>query len=182
MEITVDRDIRIESVKEIHADEIFELTERNREFLNKWLPWVKYTKSKKDTLIFIEESMERIKNKTSLQTTIFYKGKTAGLIGLVEISFIRNVTEIGYWLGEEFTGKGIMTKACEAITDHTFINTGLNRINILCDIKNEKSRMIPERLGYFNQGILERDGVVNGEFVSHYHFVMWRDKWKKRKV
>ncbi len=181
MEIIVDREIRLEAVKETHADEIFKLTERNREFLKKWLPWVKYTKSKKDTLNFLEESIKRMNSKTGLQTTIFYKGKTAGLIGLVEISYLRNQTEIGYWLGEEFTGKGIMTKSCGALTDYTFLNTVLNRINILCDINNEKSRMIPERLGYYNQGILERDGIVNGEFVSHYHFVMWRDKWRKRK-
>lgn len=175
MKIEIDSELYLELLNESHAPEIFDLTEKNRVYLDKWLPWVKYTKSKEDTLIFIKNSTEQFKNKTGLQTVIKYKNQIAGLIGLVEVSYLRNVTEIGYWLGEEFTGKGIMTRSCKALTDHTFREFKVNRINIICDVNNTASQNVPKRLGYFNQGILKNDKYLNGEYGDHFHFVMWRN-------
>ncbi len=179
MKIEIDSELHLELLNESHAPEIFELTERNRLYLDKWLPWVKYTKSKEDTLMFIKNSTEQYKNKTGMQTVIKYKDKITGLIGLVEISYVRNVTEIGYWLGEEYMGKGIMTMACKALTDHTFDNFNVKRINIICDVNNTASQNVPARVGYFNQGILKRDNFLNGEYIDHYHFVMRRHEWEK---
>lgn len=45
----------------------------------------------------------------------------AGVVGIVPMQGIYRLTaEIGYWLGEPFWGKGIMTEAVRLLTDYVF--------------------------------------------------------------
>src|SRR5687768_3552405 len=56
-------------------------------------------------------------------------GEAAGAIGITpgEDVFRLNA-EMGYWLAEEYWGKGIMTNVINAMVKHTFENFGLKRI------------------------------------------------------
>jgi len=59
-----------------------------------------------------------------------YKGNFAGLIGFNNVDWERKCTSIGYWLGESFQGKGIMTKALETFINYAFSTMHLNKIEI----------------------------------------------------
>lgn len=174
----INDELRMEFLEESFAEEIFRLTDKNRKYLKKWLPWVEKTVKAEDTLIFIKNSVDNHVKGSSFNCAVFYKNKIAGVIGLTEISKFSNGTEIGYWLGKEFTGKGIMTKACKTLTEYCFDVLKLSRINIRCEKNNKASRRIPERLGYFKQGILKKDGYLNGKYVDHVQYVMYKREWK----
>ena len=47
---------------------------------------------------------------------IWYKGAIAGQIGYGNLDWNDRRTEIGYWLGASFQGKGLVTKSCRAMT------------------------------------------------------------------
>ncbi len=53
MKLVIDKNLKLELLSFSHASELFRLTDDNRKFLNKWLPWVKHTNSVKDTKEFI---------------------------------------------------------------------------------------------------------------------------------
>lgn len=56
--------------------------------------------------------------------------------------------EIGYWLAVTHTGRGLATRAADALTRVAFDVLRVERIEIRCDRYNGASVRIPERLGY----------------------------------
>ncbi|MBL8007500.1 MAG: GNAT family N-acetyltransferase [Ignavibacteria bacterium] len=176
--IKVSSNIKLELIRKSHAKELFALTDSNRKYLRKWLPWVDGNVSVNETMAFIIRSIRQNKRNDGFNCAVLYKGKISGVIGLTEISRFNNRTEIGYWLGEEFTGKGIMTKSCKALADYCFKKLKVNRIIIRCEVNNKKSRMIPERLGFFKQGILKHDGIRNGRYLNLVQYSVYKNEWK----
>ncbi|MBI4080374.1 MAG: GNAT family N-acetyltransferase [Candidatus Levybacteria bacterium] len=43
---------------------------------------------------------------------------------------------------------------------------------------NEKSRAIPERLGFIKEGASRESGLISGKFVDHYWYSLLADEWK----
>lgn len=86
--------------------------------------------------------------------TIFSQNKIAGVIGFNQIDTVNSVGYIGYWLGEKYNGKGIMTKSVQELVEIGYSYYSLNRIDIRCAVENSRSRAIPERLGFQNEGII----------------------------
>ena len=58
------------------------------------------------------------------------------------------VLEIGYWLAEDAQGKGLMTEAAAALTRVAFSFAHAPRVEIRCEPANERSRGVPQRLGF----------------------------------
>lgn len=177
MKISIEKDLYLELLNESHAKELFELTDKNRKYLKKWLPWVDGTQTVADTESFIKLSKKQQRSKKGLQFTIKYKNKICGMTGLVFINNQDKRTEIGYWLSSKHTGKGIMTKSCKALIDHCFNNLNLNKILIRCAPGNKASIGIPERLNFTREGLLREDTVLNGKFEDSILFTMLRKEW-----
>jgi len=87
------------------------------------------------------------------------------MIGLHSIDWANRKTSIGYYVAKEAQGKGIVTRSVRAVLDYAFRELELNRVEIRCGVSNWKSRAIPERLGFTNEGII-RDGEW---LYDHYH-------------
>ncbi|MEO8663893.1 MAG: GNAT family protein [Ignavibacteria bacterium] len=177
LNISINEDLKLELIKDSHAQEIFNLTEANRDYLREWLPWVDATKSVNDTSEFIKISKGQFKKNNGFQLVIKYQDELAGLIGLHYLNNLHKHTEIGYWLAENFTGKGIMTMACRRLTDHCFEDLNLNRVVIKCAEENHRSWAIPERLGFKKEGILRQEIYMNKKFVDHILYAMLREEW-----
>lgn len=146
--------LRILSVLDYKA--IYYGIDQNRAFLKKWLPFVDMTKSDKDTLAFVKSIVDDVERRQEV-FTIWYEGEFAGLVGLKEIDYLNRKLEIGYWLIERMTGKGIMTLSVEKLIDFVFEKLEMNRIQIKCAVGNNSSSAIPKKLGFQFEGI-ERQG------------------------
>lgn len=178
MKINPDDKIKIELINESHAEELFTLTDNNRNFLKQWLPWLDGTQTVNDTLNFIKKSIMRNEENDGFENIIKYDERIAGIAGLHYISHNNRKTEMGYWLAKEFNGKGIMTYACSKIIEYCFEKINLNRIEIRCAVNNIRSRGIPERLNFRNEGILRQEIFLNGKFVDHVLYALLREEWK----
>lgn len=62
--------------------------------------------------------------------------------------------EMGYWLGEEFCGKGYITEAAAVMSRVGLEIENAPRVEIHCDEENGASANIPRKLGYSLDGIL----------------------------
>lgn len=179
MEIKIDEDIVLKSFTIDDAEERYRIIDTNREFLKKWLGWLDFYHSSQDVIDFTNVCLNNEKKQISLPLAIYYKEKFAGSIELKDLDFKNKKTEIGYWLAEEFTGKGIMTRSTKIMVDYAFDNLELNKITILVATENFASQAIPERLGFIKEGTLSDNECLYGKFVDNYIYGMTKKNWRK---
>lgn len=72
-----------------------------------------------------------------------------------------------------------MTKACKACIDYAFNELKLHRLEIRCAVENERSRAIPERLGFTNEGTIREAEWLYDHFVDHVVYGMLEREWKR---
>ncbi len=174
----LDDDTELRLLENQHAEELFALTDQNREHLRKWLPWLDGNRSIADTRAFITRSLIQYANNGGFPTGIWFKGALAGVIDYNTIDWSNRTARIGYWLGASFQGKGLMTKACRALIDYAFSELKLNRVEIRCATGNKRSRAIPERLGFTQEGTVRQAEWLYDRFVDHAVYGMLASKWQ----
>lgn len=130
------------------AAEVFRVINTEREYLGKWLPFVQNTRSINDTVDFITYSMAAAITMDELVFKITYNGDFAGLIGFRNADKQRRHIELGYWLGEQFQHKGIVTQCVTVVSNLIFTRFGFCEVLIKCAVENYASRKIPESTGF----------------------------------
>jgi len=176
-EAAVDDEVVLRLLEPRHARALFNLIDRNREHLGYWFPWVEQTKAAADSEAFIREGLEGFAKDDGFQTGIWLNGELVGVIGLQSVLKRFKSTEIYYWLGAEYEGRGIMTKACCYLCSYLFRELNLNRIEIRCSEPNKRSRAIPERLGFTQEGKLRRMGYTKEGLVDYLIYGLLADEW-----
>jgi ribosomal-protein-serine acetyltransferase len=172
--LVIDDALRLVMLDSHHAQELFDLVEKNRASLGKWLPWVPFMNSVNDFRNYIRNCIDKKTAGTDYGYLIFWEKQAVGRIGLHDIHHQNKNAAIGYWIDEAFSGKGIVTKACQAIIASGFDKLGLHRIEIKCASGNVKSAAIAERLGFHKEGVLREAEFVNGQFHDLYLYSLLR--------
>ncbi len=147
----IDKNLKVGISVPQYANDLYHLTDTNREFLKKWLPWLNTIQGPEDTREFIVLQLQRFSRGEALHHCIFYKDVLAGVTAFNRIDQTHGIGTIGYWLGEEFTGKGIMVAAIRDLICLGFLNYPLQKVEIHCAVGNVKSRSVAERLGFLNE-------------------------------
>jgi len=169
--------LQLELLDQSHASELFALIDGEREYLKRWLPWLDNNKYLQNTVDFVAYSRKQFAESISLTMAIVYRGKIAGVIGFHRVDWVNHSTSIGYWLGESYQGRGIITRSCRTLIDYGFGRLGFNRIEIRCATGNTKSRAVPERLGFFEEGTLRAAEWLYDHYVDHVVYAMLRADW-----
>ncbi|MEM8867029.1 MAG: GNAT family N-acetyltransferase [Verrucomicrobiota bacterium] len=156
------------------AEELFRLTDANRGYLRRWLPWPDHIKEVAHTEAFIRSQLDAYAKGESVHFCIFEKGMIIGVIAYNEIERATLTGQIGYWLGEACRGKGYMTMAVQALMEIGAEAFGLERFEIRCATDNQQSRAIPERLGFRHQCTIQRAEQVNEQWFDHMVYVKER--------
>lgn len=178
MLIKIDDRISLESLDENHTIEMFDLIDSNRQHLREWLPWVDPMQTIDNLRNHISYCKQLQAAGTDFPFAIKYNGKIAGRIGIHYIHQHNKIASIGYWLGDGYQGKGIMTRSCIALVNHCFNELGMNRVEIKCATGNNKSRAIAEKLHFKLEGILRQAEFVNEIFLDLYLYSMLKAEWK----
>jgi len=178
--IDIDDNLHIEFLNYTHAEELFELGDKNREHLKEWLPWVESTIKVEDTKEFIATSLKEYADNGTIEAPIFYNGKLIGMISLI-VYKKHNLkkADIGYWLDKDYTGKGIITKCAKKLLDIGFNRYNLVKITIHCDPKNKNSCNVAKRLGFKLDGTLRNEAKVSGKIVDLNIFSMLKEEYEK---
>lgn len=160
-----------------HAEALFDLVDRNRQHLREWLPWVDGASEPAFIRNFIQGRLEALARGEGFNLTIWHNQQIAGTLGLFDISPGQKA-EVGYWLGKEFEGHGLMTLSVRALLGYAFDELGLERVQIKAAVENLKSRAIPERLGFKLEGVLRKDGFLYGRYVDHVLYSLLAEEWR----
>lgn len=164
--VDVDKDISLSISMPVNAPEIHATVLANSEFLSRWLPWVKDIENEASTRVFLEEELEKFHAACGVTYAIWYQGVFAGHLSCHEFDWPNRATSLGYWLAEQFSHRGIMTKSVRRLTDLLFNDLGLARIEIRCGENNIRSKLLAERAGFMSEGISEKKEFIHGRFEN----------------
>lgn len=140
-------------LEESDADELYGLIDADREQLAEWLPWAA-GQAPEDTVEFIRGGRDQVARNDGFQAAIVREERIAGVIGFARVDWDNRATQLGYWLGARSQRRGLMTEAVRALTNHALSIWELTRVEIRAAVGNTRSRAIPERLGFEEEGLL----------------------------
>ena len=166
-------------LEESDAEALFALIDADRAHLSRWLPWAGI-QDIEATLEFIRLTRRQLADNTGLTVAIVCDGAIAGVVGLEPLDWTHRSASIGYWLGERFQGRGLITSAVGAVVDHAVSVWDLNRIEIRAAVGNARSRAIPERLGFREEGTLREAEIVGGAALDIVVYSMLASEWRAR--
>src|SRR5262249_56847751 len=100
-------------------------------------------------------------------------GEAAGAIGIVLGQDVhRRSAEIGYWLGEQYWGRGITSEAVRAVTEYAFSTFDLNRIWAGVFDRNGVSAHVLEKAGYSLEARLKSAVTKNSETLDELLYAL----------
>lgn len=74
--------------------------------------------------------------------------------------------------------RGLCPRSFQAVIDYGFKELGLNRIEVCVTTENEKSRAIPERFGFKEEGTLRQAEWLYDHYVDHIVYGLLKEEWK----
>ena len=174
-QITDDTYLRL--LSEADAAELHALIESNRTYLARWLPWAA-GQTFEDTLGFIHRTKEQLSANDGFQTAIASDDQIIGVIGYHAVDWPNRSTRIGYWLDEGHQGRGTMTAAARALVDHALTAWRLNRVEIRAAVENRRSRAIPERMGFQEEGTRRQAELVGDRYLDSVIYSVLAADWR----
>jgi RimJ/RimL family protein N-acetyltransferase len=119
----------------------------------------------------IEDAHEFLQRATTQQPEMKFcieiEGAAVGGIGVHPGRDVhRHTATVGYWLGEDFWGRGIMTEVLTAVTDFCFNNFPLRRISAEVFANNPASARVLEKAGFTFEGRLKNHVVKEGQVLD----------------
>lgn len=107
---------------------------------------------------------------------IVVDGEAVGAIGFIpQEDVFRRSVEMGYWLGEEYWGKGIVTDAVRALSDYIFANLDVCRIYATVFEWNPGSRRVLEKAGFQFEGRLRKAVTKDGQTIDEFMYALVRE-------
>jgi ribosomal-protein-alanine N-acetyltransferase len=110
---------------------------------------------------------------------IIFEGDIVGGVNFTLKEGIRSGdTAGGYWIGEEFWGKGIATEAWSLVRDYAFENFDIRRFSAGSYSWNKASHRVLEKCGMKKEGVI-RDAIIRfGEVCDDVRFGITRSEWE----
>lgn len=135
---------------------LYEAIDESREHLSGFMPWVPFYKSVEDAVVYVNRSRAQWILRTDMPVGLFERetGRLLGSAGLHRINWELRSFEIGYWVRASEEGRGYVSETVQVLTRFAFEQLGANRVEIRMDTRNERSRRVPERLGFTLEGTL----------------------------
>ena len=138
----------------------------NEKILNNLRDGLPYPYTEKDARDYVSLMLSSDADST-VAYAITVDGKAIGSIGAFRQKNIhRQTAEIGYYLAEEYWGRGIMTEAIRQLCKIIFDTTDILRIYAEPFAYNTGSRRALEKAGFVFEGTMKNNAVKNGKVLD----------------
>ena len=135
--------------------------------------------SEKDGIQFIE--MVLAKPKPAVDFAIVIDEKAVGGVGIVLQKDVERIgAEIGYWLSEDYWGRGIMTNAVKQMVTYIFTNfPDLHKIYATPFDFNIASQKVLQKVGFEREAILKQAAIKNKKVIDLHYYSLLKSQWIK---
>ncbi len=125
-----------------------------------------YPYTERDGMDFISAMLAADETET-FAFAVTVDGKAVGSVGIFRQSNIhRRTAELGYYIGEEYWGKGFMTEAVKQACDYVFAHSDILRIYAEPFAYNLASCRVLEKAGFQMEGTLRSNAVKKGKVLD----------------
>jgi len=157
MEISlkVNDNIRLVNPKVERSIEMLNLINSNRNFLNKYITFAENKNDLKNVSSFLREIASFNIGGQKFNLLIEYDGQLIGLIGFHRIDRANARAEIGYWMAEQYQGRGIMSMSLPIFLHYGFEALAINKVELLTLTDHHKNMKMVEGLGFVKEGMLK---------------------------
>ncbi|THV00745.1 acyl-CoA N-acyltransferase [Dendrothele bispora CBS 962.96] len=137
--------------------------------------------------IWLDMKLDEISDASKMQTDFIIavdEGKTSiGGIGLKPGSDVEErYMEVGYWIGEEFWGRGLATAVLRAFVQWTFTeHQNIERLGARTYDGNEASLKVLKKVGFIHEGTLRKHVWKNGAFKDLLMLGLLREDFEASK-
>jgi ribosomal-protein-serine acetyltransferase len=160
------------------AQEYFNFINDNRQRLSRYFPkTVTGTQSLESTTSFISDLLIQAENREFFPFIILnnIKKEIIGAIFIKDLDWKASKAELGFFIGWNYEGKGIITKSVALIVDHCFQTMNLNKIFMRIAVDNFASRRVAEKNKFIVEGILRHDFKdFEGELIDMVYYGLIR--------
>jgi [ribosomal protein S5]-alanine N-acetyltransferase len=108
-------------------------------------------------------------------------GERETLIGGITLSNIRRraaqFANLGYWMGQDYAGKGFMTEGVRLVVAYAFDSLLLHRVHAAFLPHNMASRRVLEKNGFKEEGYAENYLQIDGKWADHVLFGLTRERY-----
>src|SRR5262245_18665696 len=104
----------------------------------------------------------------TLPWVVLVDGKFAGQLTVGNIVWgSARTAQVGYWIDQEYAGRGVIPTAVALGVDHCFFVVGLHRVEAAIRPENTASRRVVEKLGFRDEGVRRRQLHIDGAWRDH---------------
>jgi RimJ/RimL family protein N-acetyltransferase len=82
--------------------------------------------------------------------------------------------EIGYWLGEPFWGRGVVTQVVRVLTEQAFARPEIRRVFAPVHAGNAGSMRVLEKNGFFREAELRQSAIKAGRVIDRVQWARLR--------
>lgn len=127
-----------------------------------------HVNSIKDEVAFLRKNKEKTRKNFEHNYTILYGQNIVGAIGVKINQHRKYIGEIGYFIDENYWGKGIATKAVFALEKIGFRKLKLSRIEIVMNTRHKASERVAIKCGYKKEGVMKKSIENSGKVCDAY--------------
>lgn len=122
-------------------------------------------------------AMIAAKDERQIVRAIEVEGKAVGSIGIfLGNDVYQKSGELGYWIGEAFWGKGVMSEAARQIVKEAFSKFDIERIYAEPFSYNTGSRRVLEKAGFIYEGTMRHGVWKRGQQFDYCMYSILREE------
>jgi ribosomal-protein-alanine N-acetyltransferase len=167
-------------------DDWYRLRRESQDFLRPFEPrWTELDLAKRVYSMRVRRARQEAEEGSDYTFFIFLPdGRKEVLVGGITLSNIRRraaqFVTLGYWMGQPYAGKGLMSEAVGVTLPFIFEVLDLHRAHAAFLPTNTASRRVLEKNGFVEEGFARNYLQINGRWEDHVLMGLTREAWENR--
>jgi [ribosomal protein S5]-alanine N-acetyltransferase len=165
----------------------YALRKGSREFLKPFEPrWTEADLARRVFVTRVKRAREEAEEGTDYSLFVFLRdGRREVLVGGITLSNVRRraaqFVSLGYWMGQDYAGQGLMTEAVATTLPFVFDTLDLHRIHAAFLPRNTASRRVLEKNGFIEEGYAENYLQIDGRWEDHVLYGLTKERYELRR-
>lgn len=163
-----------------------DLRKASQPFLKPFEPrWTEIDLARSVFMARVKRARQEAEAGSDYSFLIFTKTANETLVGGITLSNIRRraaqFVNLGYWMGQQFAGQGMMSEAVGLTLPFVFDSLDLHRIHAAFLPGNLPSRRVLEKNGFAEEGFAAAYLKIDGRWEDHVLFGLTRERYEMRR-